>query len=363
MRPLRVGRWLCALVLAAAGTAPAQAAWDNVFQVTCWRCKQRPSVSSYQAFSAPSACCAPACPPPAPCCTTQYVQRSFYQPVTCMQTQSYYEPVTSYRTSYFWEPVTSFRASCYFDPCTCSYRQVTTPVTSYRLRSQCCATTSYLQRTCQVPVTSYRLSYYMEPVTTCSAPPACPTPCPQPQPQPCCSNNGSAAPTPGVAERPSTPPAGVYEQPNQNLQPQPQPQPQTNQQYYPPSTSPPPTMPPAGNSTHRPTGPAPVAPAPAPTVRLERIVSVPTPPAANGSVDGQVVQVNNAPRGGAQLTFVRADQQDSQQPVTTDGSGKFNVQLAAGDWLVYMTGSDGKPVYHSRIDVRGESRSIVLVSR
>src|SRR5271165_3943216 len=108
MRPFGAVRWACALVAAAFLTAPAHAAWDNVFQVCCWGCKSRPAVSGY------SPCCpAPSCCPQQTCCTTQYVQRSYYQPVTCYQTQTYYEPVTSYRTSYYYEPVTSYRYSCY----------------------------------------------------------------------------------------------------------------------------------------------------------------------------------------------------------------------------------------------------------
>src|SRR5262249_34417759 len=189
MRPCRVAVWGCALVLAGVTASPAQAAWCNVFQVTCFRCKShQPAVSAY----APAACC------PQPVCTTQYVQRCYYQPVTCYQTKTYYEPVTTYRTSYYYEPVTSYRYSCYLDPCTCSYQQVACPQTCYRLRSQCCPVTSYLQRCCQVPVTSYRLSYYYEPVTTCATP-ACPSPC--------------APGAPAVGEQPGgqmTP--GVYEQ-------------------------------------------------------------------------------------------------------------------------------------------------------
>src|SRR5262245_21950821 len=138
MTSLRQAVWGCALVLTAATAGPAAAAWNNVFQVTCHSCRSSVSMAS------PISACAPACPQPA--CTTQYAQRSYYQPVTSYRTSYYYEPVTSYRTSYYYEPVTSYRYSCYYDPCTCSYQQVAQPVTCYRLRSQCCPVTSYLQR-------------------------------------------------------------------------------------------------------------------------------------------------------------------------------------------------------------------------
>src|SRR5262245_32988638 len=126
MKPLRTLLACAALLAVEAGTNPARAAWNNVFKVCCH--KHGPAVSYY-------ACPTPCGPQPV-CCTTQYVQRCYYQPVTTYQTRTYYEPVTTYQTSYYYEPVCSYRYSCYFDPCTCSYQQVAVPTTSYRLRAQ-----------------------------------------------------------------------------------------------------------------------------------------------------------------------------------------------------------------------------------
>src|SRR5207244_3495027 len=113
--------------------------WNNVFQATLFH--RRPATSAYVsvpaysvpvvAASAPDPCCAP----PPPTCTTRYVQRCYYQPVTTYQSKTYYEPVTTYRTSYYYEPVTSYRYSCYYDPCTCSYKQVACPTTSYQMKA------------------------------------------------------------------------------------------------------------------------------------------------------------------------------------------------------------------------------------
>ncbi|MBY0522349.1 MAG: hypothetical protein K2R98_03085 [Gemmataceae bacterium] len=357
MRPFRVSRWVCALMLAGLGAAPVQAGWDNVFQVCCHSCGSKPAVSNYSAGYAPAACCPqPACPQT--CCSTQYVQRSYYQPVTCYQTKTYYEPVTSYQTSYYYEPVTSYRYSCYYDPCTCSYQQVACPTTCYRLRSQTCASTSYLQRTCQVPVTSYRLSCYYEPVTTCTTTPGCcASPCSAPavaapavQAPPAVSEGVAPAPAPpGVSEQ-RNPPAG-----NGNGGSD------VEKRYYPQPSNPPP-MPPANGTGYRPAAPAPAQPSsPPPVVKLDRIVSL---PAAGGQVQGQVVQSNNAPRPGAKLVFVSAEKQAPQETVTADNTGRFNVKLSSGGWLVYMTGNDGKSLFHSKIDVRGEeNRQVVLVSR
>src|SRR5262249_10309813 len=154
MKLYRVVMLGSAFLLLDAGAGSVQAAWNNVFQVSCHR---KPVVAAY----APAACCPQ---------TVQCVQRSYHQPVTCYQTRTYYEPVTSYQTSYYYEPVTSYRYSCYFDPCTCSYQQVAVPTTSYRLRSQCCPVTSWVQRCMSVPVTTYQQSFYWEPVDPCATP-------------------------------------------------------------------------------------------------------------------------------------------------------------------------------------------------
>ena len=142
MKPLRSAVGALALGLAAVAS-PAEAGWNNVFQVTCWNCNPRsPSVSGYyvapaysppavSAYSSPGGCCDP-CPQQ---CTTKYVQRCYYQPVTSYTTKTYYEPVTTYQTKYFYEPVTSYRYTCQYDPCTGCPQQVACPVTSYQLPS------------------------------------------------------------------------------------------------------------------------------------------------------------------------------------------------------------------------------------
>src|SRR5438552_974797 len=139
MKPLRKAVWGCALVLLGAGPATVHAAWDNVFQVTCFFHKHRTTTSYYYAPAPAYSACQP-CQQ----CTTAYVQRCYYQPVVSYQTRSYYEPVTSYKTSYYYEPVTTTRYSCYYDPCTCSYQQVAVPTTSLQLRSQTCAVQSWV---------------------------------------------------------------------------------------------------------------------------------------------------------------------------------------------------------------------------
>jgi hypothetical protein len=177
------GMAACLVGLLGLDPAPAPAAWNNVFQVTCHSCRT-PSVVAFAA---------PVCPPP-PCVpTVSYVQRSFYQPVTTYKTTTYYEPVTVNQVSYYYEPVTTVRYSTYYDPCTGCPQLVACPQTSYRLRSQCNAVTSYVKRCALVPVTSYQQISYYEPVINGS---------------PCAS-----VPAPAISESPVVPPPAVTEQP------------------------------------------------------------------------------------------------------------------------------------------------------
>jgi hypothetical protein len=368
MKPLRGVVWACALALVGASAEPVHAAWCNVFQVCCNSCGGSSSVSNYAA----PACCDPC---PQPTCTTRYVQRCYYQPVTSYTTKTYYEPVTTYRTSYYYEPVTSYRYSCYVDPCTGCSHQVACPTTCYRLRSQCCPVQSWAQRCCQVPVTTYQQSFYYEPVTTCCTPPAptcCPTaynpPCPPAASAAVPQGTYSAPPSGASSIAPYTPPAvteqnaspGVREYPDASKTPSGSP---LYDRYYPaPQT---PTMPPASGAALRPAAPrlpvVPPAPVPVapPAVKLERIVAGPA-----AQLQGQVVSNDNAPRAGARVMFVSAARQGPQSTVTADTAGKFRVTLASGGWLVYVKGVDDKPVFYSKIDVRdNENRQVTLVSR
>lgn len=368
MKPLRGLGPACALVLLAADAGVARAAWNNVFQVCCNSCSSQPAVANYAANygAAPDPCCNPC---PQPVCTTRYVQRCYYQPVTCYQTKTYYEPVTTYRTSYYYEPVTSYRYSCYYDPCTCSYQQVACPTTCYRLRSQCCPVQSWVQRCCQVPVTSYRVASYWEPQTTCCQPqtPCCPTSL---STAAACPPNGTAAPAapPAPAASPTAPPPGVTEQrtpagvgAGAGVQELPQRGGSGSplfDRYYPPQTNPPAHMPGVEGSSLRQPLTLPPIPRTTPTVRLDRVVSAP-----RADLNGQVL-IGNAPRPNARVLFVSAARGGSPQQVMADGWGRFRVTLASGGWLVYVNDAQEKPVFHSKIDLReSENRQVTLVAR
>ena len=278
MKPWQSVLWSCVLAMWGAAASPSQAAWDNVFQVCCHHCGHAPAPAATSYYADP--CCNP-CPPP-PVCTTRYVQRCYYQPVTCYQTKSYYEPVTTYRTSYYYEPVTSYRYSCYYDPCTCQYQQVACPTTCYKLRSQCCPVQSWVQRCCRVPVTTYQAYSAWEPVTTCCQPaaPACPPACPP-------ANGYAAAPaapqtivpqqpltSPGVSEQRLVPQPGVQEFRNGGPTGSGSP---LYDRYYPNTGT---SLP-----LRAPAAPTPVPVDSPPKVKLQNIVAIPSPP-----VTGQFVR-------------------------------------------------------------------------
>lgn len=372
MKPLRITLGALALGCAMTAASPADGAWNNVFQVTCWGCRKQAAANYYAAppvvagYYAPPVVAAypPAyiagsspgcCDPCPPTCTTKYVQRCYYQPVTVMQTQSYYEAVTTYKTSYYYEPCTSYRYSSYYDPCTCSCQQVATPVTSYKLRAQSCPVQSWVQRCAQVPITSYQKSFYWEPQTTCCSP--CSSPCGSP-----CAGAPAAAP-PMVGGAPgSTPPPPIVDGKGSGTGPNSDQYYKQDLKYYgePPTGTP--------QSQYRqlapngqPAKPAQVNPAPVnpgPGVKLDKIAL------GGDSVEGKVVSDKNAPRGGVQLTFVSVQKNSADKIVTSNAAGQFQVQLPAGGWLVYMRAADGQYVFHSRIDVQPQQKTpMILVSR
>jgi hypothetical protein len=361
---------LGALAIVLATDSPGQAAWNNVFQVSCFHHRRTTA-----AYLAPSCCqqtavvaAAPVDPCPQPCqpqCTTRYVQRCYYQPVTTYKQQCYYEPVTSYQTSYYYEPVCSYRYSCYYDPCTCSYQQVATPVTSYQLRSRCNAVTSYLQRTQLVPVCSYQLRTYYEPQTTCcsttvGAPVlAVPNGAPVVGGAPAVGAAPAVGGAPVVGEQQQIPrlQPRVGEDPSQRIQPRIGEDPGASRFQ---ETNPPP-MSPAHDSSFRQLDPRPLPanqPANPPRVRLDRIVMLDSP-----NVEGQVVGSDTRiPRAGARLLFVSAEQDGAHKTVTADEQGRFQTTLVKGSWLVYVRNREGTPVFQKRIEVQASQTSQVLLT-
>ena len=60
--------------------------------------------------------------------------------------------------------------------------------------------------------------------------------------------------------------------------------------------------------------------------------NVPYDGTVNANLSGQIVASNFAPRSGAQMVFVSAQKQDMRVAATADRSGRFQVDLPAGDY-------------------------------
>ena len=332
-----------AMILWAAAVLPVSAGWDNVFQPTLFeRWRQPTSTSSYYvapvvvaqyappvvvAQSAPCNTCAQ--PAPQQQCSTSYVQRSYYQPVTVMETKTVMEQVTTMRTSYYYEPVTSYRYSLYVDPCTGCSQQVATPQVAYALKAQSCPVQSWVSRCVQVPVTVQQQVNYWQPQTTC-----------------CQTTQGapvySSSPPPQIQSAPLVNPV-------QPVQPEQPPSIRENRTPGTNSSNPPPQYdrysPPLENATQNkgtswqpqlgvpvPVQNTPPAAQPSPPVKFDRITVGP-----NSHVEGQVVQRQHA-EGQRQGALHQCLDRQSRESVTTNNAGRFELDLGAGSWHVYLTG-------------------------
>jgi hypothetical protein len=343
---------LSALGMWAMSALPVGAAWNNVFQPTLFH-RNRPTTVQYYVpptvvAASPCQTCQPPCPQPCPqtSCSTSYVQRCFYQPVTCYTTKTYYEPVTTFRTSYYYEPVTSYTYSCFFDPCTCSYQKVATPCTSYQLRAQSCPVQSWVQRCCQVPVTTYQKSCYWQPQTTCcTTTPGAPIPIGA-QPPAVIQQPAPPSAPPSVIQQPAPPgpTAPSITSPAPSLYP-----PSVYQNSYgtgnPPTAPAPPVMPPASLKAPLP---------PVPPLKLEGITMAP-----NSRLDATVVHRDRTPQAYAKVMF-RGTQSGRVFFTTANTSGNISIELPSGNYLVYLYGPDDIAALSTQIQVRGSQVPVAM---
>jgi hypothetical protein len=298
------------------GSGTAQAGWNNVFQTTC-NCNQPQQRSSYFA-------------PETSCQKVEYVQRSYYTPVTVWKREVYEEPVTVKYRSFYWEPVESMTYTSYYDPCTGCSQRVAVPRTSYRLRSQENCAQKYVQRSRLVPVTEMRVSYYMEPVITRYTPP--PSPCDSCGRAPTISEGTNGArlgsPSDGAPAR----------MPEDRISP-----PNIPQSGY---RAPAPATTPIQNNT--------------PPLRLDRFSSN----SRSGEVQGVLVAEDRfTPRANTRVTLVNKTNPSEQKVVNTDSMGRFNTNVPSGEWSIYVPTSTGKAEYHSTLAVRdNDLRNVTIVS-
>lgn len=347
------------------------AAWNSAFQTTCLFRRNQNTGTNYTSNYAPvTPVMAPAAAPcnncnPCQSCNTQYVQKSFYEPVTTYERKSYYEPVTTYQTSYYYEPVTTYRYSCYYDPCSCSTKQVATPETSYRLRSQATPSTAYVEKVGYQPVTSYRAAFYYEPVTTCTtttttvgspiyppaqtAPVVAPAPC---APGVSASPPATAAPAnpPGVSEQRITPSPTGSGSPS-SFQGAPALGRMTGQNA-PVTLS---TPIPADNqpATAQPLVPTPARVAPPAAPRMDRLTSY-------GRDYTQVQGSLALAPANTRLVFIPANPNQGAEEARTRGNGQFDIRLQSGRYGVYAENSQGRPTFLQNVDLNGSVVNLAL---
>ncbi len=339
---------LAILTLASLETPGLQAAWNSSFQTTCLFRRNKPTTTTSN--YAPVVAAPVVANPISPCntCNTQYVQRSYYEPVTSYERKTYYEPVVATQTSYYYEPVTTYRYSCFYDPCSCSQKQVATPETSYQLRTALKPVTTYVEKVGYQPTPGYRQAFYYEPVTTCTQTtttttvgspilaPSLGAPAFIPQP-PC------ATPTPALV------PPGVNEQ-----------------RLFPSPTG---AAPASGGSI------APVSGRVTSTDFPRVLLAAPqvfTPPAPSQPVrppefnrltsrgrdytqlNGSVGSANN------RVVFIPTSKELFSEETRSNQAGRFNIRLASGTYSVYAENGNGRPVFVQNIEVRGALTTVAL---
>ena len=343
---------LALLTLVSLETSTLQAAWNSSFQTTYLFRRNKPTTttSNYAPVVAGLAVGTPI----TPCntCNTQYVQRSYYEPVTSYERKTYYEPVVATQTSYYYEPVTTYRYSCFYDPCSCSQKQVATPETSYQLRTALKPVTTYVEKVGYQPMTGYRQAFYYEPVTTCtqttttttvgspilapSLPPYLGAPAFVPQ-APC------ATPTPALS------PPGVNEQ---RLAP-----------------SPTGAAPASGNGIAPVSGRVTSTDFPRVLLAAPQVVTPPAPAQPVRPTDfsrltsrgREYTQLNGSvPSANSRVVFIPTSSELFSEETRSNPAGRFNIRLASGTYAVYAENGNGRPVFVQNIEVRGALTTVAL---
>lgn len=301
------------LAVAACGSS-ARAGWDNVFQLTCNHDRR----SYYTRDNCPEAC-------PQPERRVEYVQRSYYQPVTEWKRETYKVPVRETVKSYYWDEVKSYSYKSYYDPCSQQCQEIAVPRTSYVLKEQCNSVERFVEKTRLVPIKSYREVTETTPVVTYYYPPTVRS-----------SNYLIPAPpvgAPRVDEFRNSPGSG-------------------------PETIAPTDLPTTGTNYPRPMPPA----KPSAGRQVPMTANTASRPAR---LRGEVVEQDQlTPKAGSKLVFVNAANHDDRKYSKANAFGEFDLTLPAGDWYLYVDRGDGQAVRYKKLTIAAnDQREFKLVSR
>lgn len=303
-----------------AGSIPA--AWNNVFQLTCN--DSRPRTSFFTRDCAPQ-----------PERRVEYVQRTYYQPITEYKRETYRVPIKETVKSYYWEPVESYSYTSYYDPCSKCCQEIAVPRTSYTLREKCNSVDRMVEKTRIVPVQTYRevtestpvVSYYYPPTRRYSSNriPVLPSPL-----------------APRVEELRTVPPS-IAPQGNGGLE-----------------MIQPPDVPSGSGSSY----PRPMPPAKEPSTSKSSPMNANTA-SRDARLRGEVVEKDQlTPKAGTKLVFVNAANHDERKYTIANDFGEFDTKLPAGDWYLYVGQADGQAVRYKKLTIgANENREFKLVSR
>ncbi len=311
-------RSLFVCLAVACGSTSVTAGWNNVFQLTC--------NNERRAFFRNDCC-------PQPERRVEYVQRSYYQPVTEWKRETYKVPVRETVKSYYWEPVKSYTYKSYYDPCSGTCQEIAEPRTSYVLKEQCNSVERFVEKTRLVPVRSYREVTETTPVVTYYYPPTVRS-----------SSYTVPAPPPPSAAAPQVEEfRGVTPGTNSN-----------------PETI---------NPTDLPTTPGTSYPKPMPPAKQPSASSY-KPNTANtasrsGRLRGEVVERDQlTPKAGSKLVFVNAADHSDRKYSQANAFGEFDLSLPAGEWYLYVDRGDGQAVRYKKLTIAPNTqREFRLVSR
>ncbi len=302
-------------LLVVAGTADsATAGWNNVYQVTCWGCRQRSS--SYPVAPAP----------------THSRSSSFagYETRTETITQTVMRPereiveVPTVERRTYYEPQTSYTRSSYYDPVTGCCQTVEKPTTRLIRKEECATVMKPVERLRMVPTqvqreVEVRRPVYYGPEERVYKTPVCALP----------NSSSGAAPQVDIirSQGPTVAPDG-----------------------YTPITPP-------GVSTTPQALPRAMPPAKVNARTTSR----------NGStaVRGEVVRADQAtPLAGAKLVLVSATDKGTREYATADEFGRFDVTVPAGTWHLYVGDGKGRASFHKTVKLDDAAeRTFTVVSR
>jgi hypothetical protein len=308
MKLLRYAAPLAALLTLCG--APAQAGWDNVFQVACRNCRPREVRSSYYA--------------PAPVAShsrTSYVENTYDEVITVEKPTLVREPVDVQVRSYYFDPVTTYTTRSYKNAAGC-VEEVSVPCTRYVRKEECNTVTRYVERMKMVPTEVRRKVTERTPVTTITGP--------------------TTRSYSSDCENCGLPPASSGRAPRVEVE---------RGDRLPPLDV---------NGVNRSKSVAPLPPAKPFTGTVNaRTTSLAT------AVRGEVVGSDRAtPKAGAKLVFLNDANYDEAVRVTADEYGNFLAQLPAGKWHVYVGNGQGRADLTTAVTVAAyDAKPLTVVSR